>query len=280
MKEQYKLLLPSLIITAGIVAIPTVFLFYMSLHQWILFVQEIKFSGLGNYYSILTSAEFLGSVKVTAILVASSIFLTLLIGLLLALVLNEDLKGKDVFRTLFTLPAIIPPVVAGFTWKFLLNREVGILGGYLFPSLGLQKSILGDPFLALIAVIMADVWSRVPLMFLILLASLQAIPFDLYEAAEIDGANYWQALRSITLPHLKGAIIIALIIRFIDAFNLFETIFVMTKGGPGIATQTLPLFGWKIGFQYFNLGEAAALAVIMLMITIFISQTLIRRMRA
>ena len=116
-------------------------------------------------------------------------------------------------------------------------------------------------------------------MFLILLASLQAIPFDLYEAAEIDGANYWQALKSITLPHLKGAIIIALIIRFIDAFNLFETIFVMTKGGPGIATQTLPLLGWKIGFQYFNLGEAASLAVIMLIITIFISQTLIRRMR-
>jgi multiple sugar transport system permease protein len=279
MKEQYKLLLPSLTITAGIVAIPTIFLLYMSLHQWILFMPEITFIGLRNYSSILTSSEFLGSIEVTAILVISSTCLTLLVGLMLALILNEDLNGKGLFRTLFTLPAIIPPVVAGFAWKFLLNREVGILGGYIFPSLGLQKSILADPSLALIAVIMADVWSRVPLMFLILLAGLQAIPSDLYEAAEIDGASYWQALRSITLPHLKGAIIIALIIRFIDAFNLFETIFVMTKGGPGIATQTLPLLGWKIGFQYFNLGEAASLAVIMVIITIFISQALIRRMR-
>lgn len=278
MKEQYKLLLPSLIITAGIVAIPTVFLLYMSLHQWVLFIQDITFIGLGNYSSILTSSEFLDSIAITVILVTSSTLLTLLLGLMLALILNEDLSGKGVFRALFTLPAIIPPVVAGFVWKFLLNREVGVLGGYIFPSLGLQKSILGDPLLALIAVIMADVWCRVPLMFLILLAGLQAIPSDLYEAAEIDGANYWQSLRGITLPYLKGAIIIALIIRFIDAFNLFETVFVMTKGGPGTATQTLPLFGWKIGFQYFNLGEAAALAVIMLMITIIISQVLIRRM--
>jgi len=279
MKEQYKLLLPSLTITAGIVAFPTVFLLYVSLHQWVLFMQEIKFIGLGNYHSIVTSGEFLDSLGITAIFVASSTFLTLLFGLVLALILNEDLRGKGVFRALFTLPAIIPPVVAGFAWKFLLHREVGVLGGYIFPSLGLKKSILGDPLLALISVIMADVWCRVPLMFLILLAGLQAVPGEIYEAAEIDGANYWQALRSITLPHLKGAIIIAMIIRFIDAFNIFETIYVMTTGGPGIATQTLPLFGWKIGFQYFNLGEAASLAVIMLIITIFISQALIRRMR-
>jgi multiple sugar transport system permease protein len=279
MKEQYKLLLPSLTITAGIVAFPTVFLLYVSLHQWVLFMQEIKFIGLGNYHSIVTSGEFLDSLGITAIFVASSTFLTLLFGLVLALILNEDLRGKGVFRALFTLPAIIPPVVAGFAWKFLLHREVGVLGGYIFPSLGLKKSILGDPLLALISVIMADVWCRVPLMFLILLAGLQAVPGEIYEAAEIDGANYWQTLRSITLPHLKGAIIIAMIIRFIDAFNIFETIYVMTTGGPGIATQTLPLFGWKIGFQYFNLGEAASLAVIMLIITIFISQALIRRMR-
>ena len=111
------------------------------------------------------------------------------------------------------------------------------------------------------------------------MAGLHAIPDELYEAAEIDGANYWKALRNVTLPLLKPAIIIALIIRFIDAFNLFETIFVMPRGGPGTATETLPLLGWKIGFQYFNLGEAASLAVIMLIITVIISQVLIRRMR-
>jgi len=279
LKEQYKLLLPSLTITASIVAFPTIFLLYVSLHQWVLFVQEVKFIWLGNYGSVITSRDFLQSIRVTAIFVTSSTVLSLFFGLVLALILNENLKGKGVFRALFTLPAIIPPVVAGFAWKFLLNREVGFVGGYIFPLLGYKGSILGNPRLALLSVIMVDVWSRMPLMFLILLAGLQAIQPDVYEAAEIDGANYWKALWHITLPAIRSAIIIALIIRFIDAFNLFETIFVMTSGGPGIATQTFPLFGWKIGFQYFNLGEAAALAVIMLLVTIFISQLLIRRMR-
>ena len=277
-KEQHKLLLPSLAITASIVAFPTVFLLYVSVHQWVLFIQEIRFIWLGNFYSILTSKEFLQSLRVTALFVSSTCALTLLFGLTLALILSEDLKGKGVFRSLFTLPAIIPPVVAGFAWKFLLNREVGFIGGFLFPLMGYKGSILGEPILALLSVIMADVWSRMPLMFLILLAGLQAIPPDIYEAAEIDGAGYWKALRFVTLPSLRTAIIIALIIRFIDAINLFETIFVMTSGGPGIATQTLPLFGWKVGFQYFNLGEAASLAVLMLIMTIFISQVLIRRM--
>jgi multiple sugar transport system permease protein len=279
MKEQHTLLLPSVTITAMIVAFPTVFLLYMSLHQWILFVQEVKFIWLGNYYSMIASREFLQSLEVTAVFVSGSTFLTLLFGFVLALILNEDLKGKGVFRTLFTLPAIIPPVVGGFAWKFLLNREVGLIGGYIIPGLGYGGSVLADPALALLSVIIADVWSRMPLMFLILLAGLQAISPELYEAAEIDGANYWRTLKHITLPSLRPVIIIALIIRFIDAFNLFETIFVMTSGGPGIATQTFPLLGWKTGFQYFNIGEAAALAVIMLFMTMFISQALIRRMR-
>jgi multiple sugar transport system permease protein len=279
MKEQHTLLLPSVTITAMIVAFPTVFLLYMSLHQWVLFVREVKFIWLGNYYSMIASREFLQSLEVTAVFVSGSTFLTLLFGFVLALILNEDLKGKGVFRTLFTLPAIIPPVVGGFAWKFLLNREVGFIGGYIIPGLGYGGSVLADPALALLSVIIADVWSRMPLMFLILLAGLQAISPELYEAAEIDGANYWRTLKHITLPSLRPVIIIALIIRFIDAFNLFETIFVMTSGGPGIATQTFPLLGWKTGFQYFNIGEAAALAVIMLFMTMFISQALIRRMR-
>lgn len=279
MKEQLKLLLPSLIITASIVAFPTIFLFYVSLHRWVLFEPGTSFTWLGNFCAVFKSREFLQALVTTAIFVSTSTLVTLFLGLVLALILNENLKGKGVFRALFTLPAIVPPVVAGFAWKFILHREVGVIGGYLLPSLGFEQSILGNPGLALLAVIIADVWSRMPLMFLILLAGLQAIPPEIYEAAEMDGAGCWKSLKSITLPLLRSAIIIALIIRFIDAFNLFETIFVMTSGGPGIATQTLPLLGWKIGFQYYNLGEAASLAVIMLIITIFISQALIRRMR-
>ena len=279
MKEENKLLMPSLILCVAVVAFPTAFLLYVSFHRWVLFSPEVNFIWFGNFYRIITSSDFLESLRVTAIFIFSSTLLTLLFGLALALILNEKLRGRGLFRVIFILPAIIPPVVAGFAWKFLLNREVGVIGGFLLPALGFEKSIHGDPLLALISVIIADVWCRMPLTFIILMAGLHAIPDVLYEAAKIDGANYWKTLRNVTLPLLKPAIIIALIIRFIDAFNLFETIFVMTRGGPGTATETLPLLGWKIGFQYFNLGEAASLAVIMLVITVIISQVLIRRMR-
>ena len=279
MREQYKFLLPSLIVALVVVAFPTVFLFYISFHRWIIFIQGIEFTGFGNFYSMITSREFIKSLQVTLIFVVTSGLLTFVLGLALALILSERLRGQGIIRTIITLPVIVPPVVAGFTWKFLLNREVGVIGGYLLPALGFQKSLLGDPHLALGSVILADVWSRTPLMFLILLAGLQAIPTEIYEAARIDGASYWQSFRKITFPLLKSAIIIALILRFIDAFNLFDTIFVMTTGGPGIATQTLPLLGWKTGFLYYNLGEAAALAVIMLFITMIVSLLLVRRIR-
>jgi len=278
-REQYKFLLPSLIVALVVVAFPTVFLFYISFHRWIIFIQGIEFTGFGNFYSMITSREFIKSLQVTLIFVVTSGLLTFVLGLALALILSERLRGQGIIRTIITLPVIVPPVVAGFTWKFLLNREVGVIGGYLLPALGFQKSLLGDPHLALGSVILADVWSRTPLMFLILLAGLQAIPTEIYEAARIDGASYWQSFRKITFPLLKSAIIIALILRFIDAFNLFDTIFVMTTGGPGIATQTLPLLGWKTGFLYYNLGEAAALAVIMLFITMIVSLLLVRRIR-
>ena len=143
--------------------------------------------------------------------------------------------------------------------------------------MGFMKSLLADPSLALSSIILADIWSKTSLMFLILLAGLQAVSPDLYEAARIDGASSWQLFSHITFPLIKPAIIIALIIRFIDAFNVFDAIFVMTSGGPGTATQTFPLLGWKIGFLYFNLGQAATLAIIMLIMTIGVSIFLIRR---
>jgi multiple sugar transport system permease protein len=143
--------------------------------------------------------------------------------------------------------------------------------------MGFMKSLLADPSLALGSIILADIWSKTSLMFLILLAGLQVVSPDLYEAARIDGASSWQLFRHITFPLIKPAVVIALIIRFIDAFNVFDTIFVMTSGGPGTATQTFPLLGWKIGFLYFNLGQAATLAIIMLIMTIGVSIFLIRR---
>lgn len=279
MKWQYKFSMPSLVILLSIVLFPTVLLFYIGFHQWVLMKPERPFVGLGNFADIVGSSEFVQSVRVTIIYVVSVITLSFTLGLGLALLLTEELAGRNIIRTLIVLPVVIPPVVCGFAWKFLLNEKMGMIGAYLLPLMGFKKiTILGHPTLALLSVILADIWSRTPLMFLIFLGGLQAITIELYEVAEIDGASYWQSFKNITLPLLKPAIFIAVIIRFIDAINMFDIIFVVTRGGPGTATQTLPLLGWKVGFHFFDMGQAAALGIIMLFVTIGIGSFLVRRL--
>ena len=259
MKWQYRYTLPSLVVLLAIVLFPTVLLFHIGFHQWVLMKPARPFVGLRNFADILGTDEFAESVKVTIIYVISVTGLSFAIGLGLALLLTEELAGRSIIRALIALPIVIPPVVCGLAWKFLLNEKVGMIGAYLIPLMGFKRiTILGNPLLALIAVIVVDVWSRTPLMFLIFLGGLQAIPNELYEVAEIDGATFWQSLRRVTLPLLKPAIFIALIIRFIDAFNMFDIIFVLTGGGPGTATETLVLFTFSYAFNFFRFGEAAA----------------------
>lgn len=272
------MLLPALLVLVAIVAFPTVYLIYVSLHQWLLYVRGLEFVGLGNFIGLLRAAEFWDSVWVTVIYVFFSTFLTATVGFLLALLMSNTIRGQGLVRTIIVLPLIVPPVVAGFAWKFLLSREVGLIGGWILPHLGLQTSMLADPNLAMVSILIADLWSKTPLMFLIFLAGLQAIPTELYEMAAVEGARTYQMVRDITLPLLQPTIILAVVLRFIDAMNVFDVIFVMTSGGPGTATLTLPLLGWKIGFYHLNMGTASALAIIMILFMVIPSNFLIRRM--
>jgi len=272
--DKYKFLGPTVLISAVLVAFPTVYMLYTSFQNRIAFRSDVSFAGLGNYRSIILSSEFGQSLLTTTVFVMVSVVISLVLGLILALILNEPIRGKGIIRTLLIIPAVIPPVAAGFTWKFLLNRDVGLLGGYLFPMLGVEKAFLAVPHLALGSVIMADIWCQAPLMFLILLAGLQSMPHEVFEAARIDGASPIQVFRRITLPLLKPVLGIAVIMRFIFAFTTFDVIFTMTRGGPGIATQNLPLLGWKTGFMYYNTGQASALAIIMLFVTVLLSKVL------
>lgn len=278
MRDEYKLLLPTVIILAFLVAGPTFYLFYTSFLNWLLRDPTgPTFAAFDNYIKLFQSADFRTSFIITLVFSASSVILSILIGLGLALLFNEELKGKRIMRTMLVMPIVLPPVVVGFTWKFLLSSEVGVIGAYLMRLIGLgDVSLLGDPTLALISVIMADVWGKVPVPFLIFLAGLAAIPPTYYESAKVDGAGKWQIFKSITLPNMRKPLVVALILRTIDAFNSFDIIFVMTKGGPGMATHTLPMLGWKVGFYYFDLGMASAIGVVLLIMAIFISMPLIR----
>jgi len=277
MKRYFPLLSPALLILIVIVAFPTVYVFYVSTQQWLLSVPIREFVGLGNYIDLLTGPDFRSAFRVTIIYVVASTLLTGTAGFVLAFLMSGNLRGRNVMRTIVVLPLIVPPVVAGFAWKFLLSREVGLIGGWFLPSLGLEASMLADPNLAMVSILIADLWSKTPLMFLIFLAGLQAIPEDLYEMATMDGTRLGSLLRFIVIPLLRPTIALAVVLRLIDAINTFDLIYVMTSGGPGTATQTLPLLGWKIGFNYFDFGQASALAVIMLILVVVPSTIIIGR---
>jgi len=173
---------------------------------------------------------------------------------------------------------MLPAVVVGVVWRLMLNPNFGAVNGTL-KSIGLSTDPLtwtASPKLAMVSVIMADVWQWTPFMFLILLAGLQAIPQEPYEAALIDGSTAWQTFRHITLPLLKPAILIALLLRTMDLLRVFDQIFILTEGGPGFATETVSLYIYRTAFRFSNFGYAAAMSFVLLLITNVISLAYLR----
>ena len=272
---RFWFIAPMVMALATVVLFPTVYLFWMSTQHWLVTDPERYFTGIDNFTRLLSGADFWQALRVTgAYLVLSTV---LMLGLGMGLALTFARASAGWMRAIVVMPLVIPPVVAGFTWRFLLNGEIGFLGAYLLPMAGLDLNPLAEPGAALVSVVIADVWSRTPFMFLIFLAALQSIPRDYYEAARMDGANPLHEFFFVTLPLLKGALFVAILFRLVDAINTFELIYVMTRGGPGRATQILSLFGWRTAFQELDFGQAAALGVIMLIICLTGAMLMFRR---
>lgn len=272
---RFWFIAPMVMALATVVLFPTVYLFWMSTQHWLVTDPERYFTGIDNFTRLLSGADFWQALRVTgAYLVLSTV---LMLGLGMGLALTFARASAGWMRAIVVMPLVIPPVVAGFTWRFLLNGEIGFLGAYLLPMAGLDLNPLAEPGAALVSVVIADVWSRTPFMFLIFLAALQSIPRDYYEAARMDGANPLHEFFFVTLPLLKGALFVAILFRLVDAINTFELIYVMTRGGPGRATQILSLFGWRTAFQELDFGQAAALGVIMLVICLTGAMLMFRR---
>jgi len=271
-------LAPAILVLASIVLFPTIYLVYLSLRHWVITrPNQQYFNGFDNFRRVLGSNAFWDSAATTAVFLVATVAVTLVLGTALAVALNRTFPGRGVVRALVVLPLLIPPVVAGFTWRFLLNREIGMLGSWILPAIGVDASMLADPNLAMVSIVIADVWSRTSFMFLILIAALQGIPGSLYEAARIDGASGVQEFAFITLPLLVPAMIVAVIFRAIEAVNTFDLIYVMTQGGPGTVTQTLSIYGWRTAFTSFDIGRGAAIAVIMVIFAVFATTVLSRR---
>ena len=272
---RFWFLAPMVAALATVVLFPTVYLFWMSTQNWIVTDPDRYFIGTDNFARLFGGNDFWQALRVTGAYLALSTAIMLVLAMGLALCFAR--AGRGWMRAIVVMPLVIPPVVAGFTWRFLLNGEIGFLGGYLLPMAGLELNPLAEPRAALVSVVIADVWSRTPFMFLIFLAALQSVPRDLYEAARMDGANPFHEFFFVTLPMLKGALFVAILFRLVDAINTFELIYVMTRGGPGRATQILSIFGWRTAFQELDFGQAAALGVVMLAICLAGAMLMFRR---
>jgi multiple sugar transport system permease protein len=236
--------------------------------------------GFDNYVRLFFSKDFQTVVWNTLFFTIISVPTEFFLGLGLALLLNREIKGKNVFITLLALPMIVAPVIAALAWKWLYFYDYGALN-YVLSFIGVQPiRWMSDVNYSIYSIIIADVWTTTPFMMLILYAGLQMVPTQLYEAAKIDGASQWDTFWRITLPSLKAVLIVALMIRTIDAFTkLFDIVYVITGGGPGYATEVLPTFGYKVAFVFFEFGRGAAVTMITLMLSAVMVVVILRSSR-
>ena len=235
------------------------------------------FAGLDNYVKMGGDPRFWHSLALTAIYTATTVVLQVALGLSLALLVLRIPRGQALLRVAAILPIVLAPVVVGLFWRTLvLSPDVGLVD-VVTRALGLgSHNWLGDPDLALISVIAIHTWQWTPFAFLVILASLSALPPDVFEAARIDRASAWQRFRHITLPLIRPAIVIVVIMRTMIALSAFAAIFAATGGGPGTATEILNLYAYRTSFSEFNLGYGAALAMVLLAITLAVSFVMFR----
>lgn len=264
---------PAFLVMIAVIVYPLGYALWLSFHRWTLrtFKIDIPFVGLQNYQNLFSNPDFINSIKTTFVFVFFAIVIEFVLGMVLAHILDHEIKGKNLFRSIVLLPMMCTNVVIGLTWRLLLNYQYGIVNYYL-TRIGLPAvEWLSSRQVAMTSVVMVDVWNTTSFVALILLAGLQSLPTEPYEAVKIDGASKFQTFLYLTLPLLKPFILVALIWRFIDTFRIFDVIYLLTVGGPGRATETVSIFVYRYGFSSFNLGVASAASFIMLIIMLVIS---------
>lgn len=223
-----------------------------------------RYIGLENYRSLIQNPRFVHAVGMTILFTALCTSGTLILGLLMALCLNQELPGRRVYRALVLLPMFVTPVAVGTIWFIMFHSQIGPIN-YILESIGLSgPRWLGSPFFALIAICVSDIWQWTPFVSLLILAGLQNVDVQLYEAAKVDGASDPKLFWHITLPMIRGVILVAIILRSMDAFRIFDKIYVLTMGGPGVATESASMLIYKAAFRWFQLGYAGAMVIILL----------------
>lgn len=244
--------------------------FAISMQSWFIGLPP-SFVGLQNFGDALADRRFWNGVRNTFYFTLLAVPIQLVLGLGIAILFNREFPGKGFVRTIILLPMVATPVAIALIWALMFNPSLGVLN-YFLESLGLPRSLwVASADLVIPSLVLVDVWQWTPMVALILLAALAGIPGEFYEAARIDGATGFQAFRFITLPSIRSAIIVALILRSIDALKTFDIIYVITAGGPGTASETLNVFAFKTGFEFFRAGYSASLLIFLMFLVLGIA---------
>jgi len=262
---------PSMLLIALVAAYPIIYAIWLSLHEYSVRVAGLsRWAGFRNYSTALQDSEFWSALVTTLVFTASSVFLELIIGLVMALAMHSAFRGQGLLRTVVLVPWAVLTVVTGIMWRTIFESPQGLVNSII----GGDTVWLGEEPHALIVIIIADVWKTAPFMALLILAGLQTIPGEIYEAAKVDGATTWQRFRKITLPLLTPAILVALIFRTLDALRIFDLPYILTKGANG--TTTLSLIAERTFAENRIYGLGAALSILTFIVVMIVSFTYIR----
>jgi multiple sugar transport system permease protein len=276
-----RMMLPALLLLAALSIFPFLFIVWMSFNE----VSPIgglsfEWAGLENWVNLFADPAVRSSWVISAIYFVATVGLEMFLGMAVALLIHELVWGKNLALSLFLMPIFIAPVIVGLLGRFMVDPTYGLYAWVLNTTGIFTQNILGNGGSALMAVILMDVWEWTPLVTIIVLAGLSSMPQEVIEAAKVDGASYWQRLRHIVLPLISGVVIVALLVRSMDAIRFFDIIFITTNGGPADATKIIPIRLYETAFRFFDLGYAAAIGLGMLAFSIVIANLFLRILKA
>ncbi len=259
----YALIAPTMITLTVVSLIPFIYTIYLTFHK-MNYAQVGEFSGLANYKELLTNAAFWHSAWITTVFVAIAVPIEFALGLIGALLLHQRIRLRQAVVPLLFIPTMMAPVVVAILWKIMLAGAWGMLSYNVLERFGIigDVSAFASADLALYAVIFVDIWEWTPFMTLAFFAGLQSLPLNPYRAAAVDGATPIQTFFRLTIPLMIPLMAVIVLLRFIDAFKIFDTIFLLTAGGPGVATESVSIFTYKTVFNYWKMGTATVTAVV------------------
>ncbi len=272
-RNYWPFVIPAGAVVAAIIVLPWVFTLFMSVHEWRV-GSDLEFVGLANFRHMLTDERFLWSVLRTLYFTALATFFPVVLGVAAAVCFHRRFPGRGLARTIFIMPMMATPVAVALVWTMMFHPQLGVLN-YLLTSVGLPPSTWSyDAATVIPTLVMVETWQWTPLVMLIVLGGLASLPQDPYEAAKLDGASAWQMFHHISLPLVWPHIVVALVIRTIDALKAFDTIFVISNGGPGTASETMNIYLYLQAFSYYNMGYASAITVVFFVLILMVSLVL------